>query len=87
MPISHRPWPLPVTSIDAFSYANLTLDETLEELARSVHPYTQLIASLDLPPTSRFIFNIPEWERNSMERVGFQVESASVSIPTELHGA
>ncbi|CCA77921.1 related to decapping enzyme [Serendipita indica DSM 11827] len=25
---------------------------------------------------SRFIFNIPEWERNSMERVGFQVESA-----------
>ncbi|KAG8852340.1 mRNA-decapping enzyme subunit 2 [Serendipita sp. 411] len=58
MPISQEAWPLPVTSIDSFSYAKCTLEEALEDLA------------------SRFIFNIPEWERNSMERVGFQVESA-----------
>lgn len=58
MPVSHQAWPLPVTSIDSFSYADLSLNDALEDLA------------------SRFIFNIPEWERNSMERVGFQVESA-----------
>ncbi len=77
MPVAHQAWPLPVTSIDSFSYADLSLDDALEDLARFgfTQPKTHICFSLTIS-LSRFIFNIPEWERNSMERVGFQVESA-----------
>jgi hypothetical protein len=34
MPVSQEAWPLPVTSIDSFSYADLSLDAALEDLAR-----------------------------------------------------
>lgn len=31
--------------------------------------------------SSRFVLNIPEYERNSIERVGFQVEAWCVALP------
>lgn len=35
MPLTENPWPLPVTSIDNFSYADLDITAALEDIARS----------------------------------------------------
>jgi len=56
MPVSNEAWPLPVTSIDSFSYADLSLNAALEDLARSesVHYDPASTSSSTFVPVASF---------------------------------
>lgn len=56
MPVSQEAWPLPVTSIDSFSYADLSLDTALEDLARfeSAHDIPASGLTQLVPPVASF---------------------------------